>query len=407
MLDASPCSAKSLNKLARRRREMVELVRAGLSMRKVAQEFGVALSVVQRWVKRASQQRLERVDWSDRSRASVRPHNRTSDDLESLIVNARRDLADCSELGEYGAEAIRAYLIAEDLAQPPSTRTIGRVLERNGVLDSRHRIRRPPPPKGWYLPNVAARRAEVDSFDTVSGLVIAGGPEVVVLNGISLHGGLVTSWPYTSMTARLTADLLVDHWHEFGRPTYAQFDNDTIFQGPHHYPDVVGRVSRTCLQLGVTPVFAPPREPGFQASIESYNGRWQDKVWARWIHQNLSDLCDRSKRYVEAARLRAATRIASAPARLKLPKRFTIDLQAPPSGIMIFIRRTDDAGRVTLLGRQFLVAPHWSHRLTRVEVNFTQQSVHIFGLRRREPDVQPLLAVRDYAFPRRPFREYD
>ena len=386
---------------------MVERVRAGLSMRKVAREFGVALSVVQRWVKRASQQRLDRVDWSDRSRASARPHNRTSDDLELLIVNARRNLADYSELGEYGAEAIRAHLIAEDVVRPPSTRTISRVVERNGLLDSRHRIRRPPPPKGWYLPDVAALRAEVDSFDTVSGLVIAGGSEVVVLNGISLHGGLVTSWPHSSMTALLTADLLVDHWREFGRPVYAQFDNDTIFQGPHHYPDVVGRVSRTCMQLGVTPVFAPPREPGFQASIESYNGRWQDKVWSRWIHKNLSDLCDRSKRYVEAVRLRAAIRVASAPTRMNLPEGFKINLQAPPSGVIIFIRRTDDAGRVTVLGRQFSVAPHWSHRLTRVEVNFPQQSVHIFALRRRDPSAQPLLAVRHYAFPQRPFREYD
>ena len=376
-------------------------------MRKVARQFGVALSVVQRWVERAAQRRLDRVDWEDLSRASARPHNRTSDDLELLIVNARRDLADYSELGEYGAEAIRDYLIAAGLGLAPSTRTINRVLERNGLLDARHRVRRPPPPKGWYLPNVAARRAEVDSFDTVSGLVIAGGSEVVVLNGISLHGGLVTSWPHSSMTARLTASLMVDHWREFGRPAYAQFDNDTIFQGPHHHPDVVGRVSRTCLQLGVTPVFAPPREPGFQASIESYNGRWQDKVWSRAIHKDLPDLCNRSKRYVEAARLRAATRIASAPPRIRLPERFSINLQAVPSGVIIFIRRTDDAGRVTLLGRQFSVASHWCHRLTRVEVNLTQQSVHIFALRRREPGVQPLLALRDYALPRRPFREYD
>jgi transposase-like protein len=386
---------------------MVELVRAGLSMRKVARQFGVSLSVVQRWVKRASDQRLDRVDWADRSHTSGRPHNRTPDDLESLIVNARRDLADHSELGEYGAEAIRAHLIAEDVVRTPSTRTIGRVLERNGLLDGRHRIRRPSPPKGWYLPNVVARRAEVDSFDTVSGLVIAGGPEIVVLNGISLHGGLVTSWPRSSMTALLTAELIVDHWREFGRPAYAQFDNDTIFQGPHHYPDVVGRVSRTCLQLGVTPVFAPPREPGFQASIESYNGRWQNKVWSRSVHKSLSDLCDRSKRYVQAARLRAASRIASAPPRIHLPDHFTINLQAAPSGVIIFIRRTDDVGRVIVLGRQFSVAPHWTHRLTRVEVNFTQHTVRIFALRRREPAVQPLLAVRSYTLPRRPFREFD
>jgi len=39
---------------------------------------------------------------------------------------------------------------------------------------------------------------------------------------------------------------------------------------------------RTCLRLDVTPVFAPPRESGFQAAIENFNGRWQAKVWARF-----------------------------------------------------------------------------------------------------------------------------
>jgi hypothetical protein len=35
---------------------------------------------------------------------------------------------------------------------------------------------------------------------------------------------------------------LVEHWRTFGLPTYAQFDNDSIFTGTHRWPDreVVG-----------------------------------------------------------------------------------------------------------------------------------------------------------------------
>jgi len=386
---------------------MVARVRSGAGMREVSRQFDVSLSVVQRWVSRAADQRLDRVDWSSKSTSSGRAHNRTAVDVEALVLAVRQYLAEQSELGEYGAEAIRAELVERRVSNPPSVRTIGRVLERNGVLDGRWRVRRPPPPKGWYLPEVRAHRAELDAFDTVSGLVIAGGPEVVVLNGISLHGGLVTSWPREAMTAVLTASLLTEHWQRFGRPGYAQFDNDTIFQGPHHYLDVIGRVSRTCLQLGVVPVFAPPREPGFQAAIESYNGRWQAKVWSRFTHKNLVELCHRSDRYVSAVLRRAAVRIESAPARIPLSHDAKVDLQARPAGIIIFIRRTDHGGRVLLMGRNFLVDSRWPHRLIRAEVDLDRETIQFFALRRREPQLQPLLATRPYALPRRTFRADD
>jgi hypothetical protein len=53
---------------------------------------------------------------------------------------------------------------------------------------------------------------------------------------------------------------------------YAQFDNDPLFEGPQIHPDTIGRVARACLGLGVVPVFVPPRETGFQAAIEGFNG---------------------------------------------------------------------------------------------------------------------------------------
>jgi transposase InsO family protein len=92
---------------------------------------------------------------------------------------------------------------------------------------------------------------------------------------VSLHGGLPGAWPQGLVTAKTTVAALLEHWRQFGLPAYAQFDNDTIFQGTHSARDSLSRVVRICLQLGVTAVFAPPRESGFQAAIENFNGRWQ------------------------------------------------------------------------------------------------------------------------------------
>jgi hypothetical protein len=67
---------------------------------------------------------------------------------------------------------------------------------------------------------------------------------------------------------------LVAHGRELGLPAYAQFDNDTVFQGAHQYPDTIGRVARLCLSLHVVPMFAPPARD----RLPSHDGKLQRVV---------------------------------------------------------------------------------------------------------------------------------
>src|SRR5512135_477269 len=346
---------------------MVAAVRRGHSQHAVARQFGVSLATVQYWVDRARGQRLDRVDWSDRSHSPRTPH-RTGRATEDLVLSLRRELAETSDLGACGAKAIHLALQGRGVQDIPSIRTIGRILQRRGALDGRRRVRRPPPPRGWYLPEVAARQAELDSVDIVEGLVIKDGPQVEVLNGVALHGGLVASWPMAApVTAQAVVEALIAHWRTHGLPGYAQFDNDTIFQGTHTHPDVIGRVMRLCLSLGVIPVFVPPREMGFQAMIESNNGQWQAKVWARFTHGSLPELQDRSGRYVAAVHRTRADRIEAAPPRRPFPERWRLNLQAHPRGQVVYLRRTNAWGSLEVLGPNFGVDTPWPHRLVRVE----------------------------------------
>ena len=187
-------------------------------------------------------------------------------------------------------------------------------------------------------------------------------------------------------------------------PAYAQFDNDTRFQGAHQFADTIGRVSRLCLSLNVTPVFAPPRETGFQAAVENLNGRWQAKVWARFHHDSLAALQLQSARYVAACRQRAAQRMEGAPSRRPFPSSWQADLQAPLHGRMVFLRRTTEQGQVHLLGRSFRVDSNWPHRLVRAEVDLDRGRIAFYALRRRDPSAQPLLHTCDYHVPRRRFQ---
>jgi len=382
----------------------VAAVRRGASHREAAQRFGVAVCTVQRWFERARGQRLDRVVWTDRSHVPKRT-GRTDLAIEQLVLQVRRWLKERSVLGEYGAAAIARELEARCVPSRPSVRTIGRILQRCGALDSRRRTRRPPPPRGWYLPEVAAAQAELDSFDTIEGLAIRGGSDVTVLTGVSLHGGLTVAWTARAVSAKSVVEHLVEHWRALGLPGYAQFDNDNRFQGPRQHADTVGRVTRLCLSLGIIPVFAPPNETGFQAAIESFNGLWQAKVWSRFEHHSLRGLAGRSAKYIVASRQRRATRTESAPARRPFPKRWRLDLQKHPTGTIIYLRRTDNQGRVNMLGHTFTVDRNWLHRLVRAVVDLDRETICFCALRRRDPTAQPLLKEVEYSLPRRHFSE--
>jgi len=381
---------------------MVNAVRQGESLRRVARRFRVSVSTVHYWAERAEGRRLSRVDWQDRPH---RPRNirRTKQSVENLIIGVRTQLKDSSVLGEYGAQAIQRELVARGATAVPALRTIGRILQRRGALDGRYRRRHPPPPAGWYLPDVAARRSELDSFDVVEGLVIEGGTGVEVLNAVSLHGGLIASWPASTIFAHTVVQALVEHWRTFGLPAYVQFDNDTRFQGAHQFKDTIGRVIRLCLSLGVTAVFAPPRETGFQAAVESFNARWQAKVWQRFHFDSMAALQAQSAKYAVAYRQRARLRIEAAPRRRLFPRSWKLDLQAQPKGRIIYLRRTDALGRVSLLGHSFVVDRSWPHRLLRAHVDLTANQIHFFALRRREPNWHPLLKTVAYHLPKRKF----
>jgi putative transposase len=381
-----------------RRRAMVEAVRRGVGVREAARRFHVSHSTVLGWLRRAGRKRLTRVVWADRPSGPRRPANHTAADVEQQVLALRRDLKK-TPLGECGARAIHAAMQIRGMTPLPSVRTLGRILARHGALDGRHRLRRPAPPRGWYLPDVARGEAELDSFDVIEDLVIRGGLDVDVLTGISLYGALSAAWPRRQVTAQSSLNDLIFHWREFGLPRYAQFDNDNRFQGPHHYRDVFGRVMRLCLSLDVTPVFVPVRESGFQASIENFNGRWERAVWSRRRYRSRGELERHSAAYVRACRDKQAERIERAPRRRPFPKTWQPPSGMPRSGRVIFLRRTDGAGAVQLLGRRFKVARLWVHRLVRAEVDLAAGRIRFYRLRRREPDQQPLLKEVHYQPP--------
>ena len=306
-----------------------------------------------------------------------------------MIAELRRCLAHEGDLGFVGAQAISVALALRlPTAQVPSIRTIGRVLVRLGLLDAKKRVRRAAPPTGWHLPAVAARAADVDAFDCIEDLPIEGIGLCHVLTAKSLLGPWVGAWVETKITALFVIECLTKHWQKQGLPSFAHFDNDTRFQGPHNRPNVIGEVIRFCLRLGVTPVFAPPRETGFQAGIEGFNALWQAKVWHRFHHLSLPGLQTRSDKFCTAYSTLRSGRVEHAITRRQWPAK--TPAKTISAGVIIFIRRSSETGSVRILEQTYEVDAQWPHRLLRCVLNVATRTLHFHRLRRREPTRQPL-----------------
>jgi len=116
-------------------------------------------------------------------------------------------------------------------------------------------------------------------------------------------------------------------------------------------------------------------------------------------------LIDASDRYIVASHQHGASRIEAAPERRSFPDPWQLDLGLPLAGTVIYLRRTDEHGRLHLLGRTYPVCSNWCHRLTRCEVDLTAGNIQIHGLRRTEPVDQPLLRTKDYQPPDQPFSD--
>lgn len=383
--------------------KMVQLFRQGNSIRSIALRFHKDKKTVKKWIDRAGDHRLDRVDFSDKRSQRKATHNRIHSDVENCIIHTRHELKTKSSLGEYGARAIQRYMKDLGCYQLPSERTINNVLRRNGLLDGNQRMRFPSPPPGWYLPEVYSLSAEMDCFDYIEDLRLQGDlGYVFVMNVISLHGSLVNSWVAPRMGSGFTVLNMLEHWKRYGRPRYAQFDNGPVFNGPPK-PDQIGQVIRLCLELGTTAVFTIPRCTGPQAKIERFNLQWQTSLWNRFNFENWHQLRKQANLFLEAYRMKNADRISQAPERIPVPTDWQPSFPTDVHGKVIYLRQTNEKGQVSVLGHSFDIDPDWTIRMVRCEVDLTQNQIMFYRLRRREPSDQPLIKTIDYEFPRRKF----
>jgi transposase-like protein len=187
--------------------------------------------------------------WSRRPRSSPA---RTPPAMMELVIAARAALA--VEGWDNGSLSIRNRLLREGF-QPPSWRTIHRVLVRAGLVQPQPRKR----PRSSY------RRFEFPAPDDcwqidAFGLVLDGGESVVVFEvKDDCSRAQIANLAWTAEDGMGAWECLARGIDKFGPPRLLLSDNSLAFSGKAHGRIVL--VERNLLALGIKPITSRPLHP--------------------------------------------------------------------------------------------------------------------------------------------------
>jgi len=263
----------------------------------MARILGRSRDWIYRW--KARYESGEHLWYQDRSH---RPHviaRKVVPAFERLVVWVHRKLKDKAHpLGFCGAEAIYNELADLEVRPLHSIRTIHRILVRNKLLVRKHRDRSR---KGPALPGPAPKKLnDVHQMDFIVGHYLASRHPVVVFSRRDAATGLVAGTEQPDRQVQRVLAFLQKDWQQHGIPRFLQMDNDMSLTGGRMHPRTIGQLVRFCLACRVVPLFTPERRPASNASVERYNGLWQEKVWQRYRFRTLEDLRERSQAFQKA-----------------------------------------------------------------------------------------------------------
>ncbi|MGI8726875.1 MAG: helix-turn-helix domain-containing protein [Solirubrobacterales bacterium] len=250
----------------------VEAVRrrlAGESPERIAASMGRTRRWVAKWVAR---QAGGEADWAS-GRKPGRASNRTDEDSTAQVIAIRTRLAD-NPWAQIGSDAI-AWELEKLGIDRPSTRTIERILRREGLVRPRRGNR--PKSKGLPYPAPPAEAVgDLHQADLVGPRHLDGGLPFVAFNCVDIapHAAAIEIAPDQQEDSITTA--LLAAWDRLGVPRRLQLDNGKPFVlGAAS----LGEIVRVSLHQGATPVFIPQGEPWRNGVCEQFNDTFDKRFF--------------------------------------------------------------------------------------------------------------------------------
>ena len=368
----------------------------------------------------------------DRSRAPKKVWRKTSDRLISRILSIREELVSHktrrSAFSGIGAEVIHWELKQRKAKAVPVISTIAKILSRykkTGKVSTKRNNNNQP-----YPCFKVEEMGDLHQTDIVGPRYLRG-PKGITrfysFNTVDVAGHTVSTSQFSDKQTISLCKHLVKTWRNMGVPDISQMDNEMAATGGRRYPFSLSQVIRLHLLMGIHFIFIPQGEPGRNASIESFNKLWQERVLRRHHCPILTALKRTSERFLQYYHYEKPHRKLTQkengtrfPGILRdrlwrslrhLPKSFNIDnykdskdrLNLPiAKGKVSFIRKVNSHGRIEANGNtyfirrklegQYIVATIFTHR-KRLVIKHERKIIKSFSFPVKGHIIVPLLPI--------------
>lgn len=328
----------------------------------------------------------------DESKEPQTKPNKIDTELETVIVQTRQQLVkrdtQKTRYSFHGAVAIHQRLDEMGYDEKPTLTTINRVLRRNNLIENKQHIVDPNKPKIFY-PNIyATHPGDVYELDLVSPRYITGYGRVVSVNRVDIYTSQANLEQYRSKDADSIIEFVVNDWKIYPKPNFLKLDNEAAFRGSLIHSRTFGKLTRFCLNFGVQIIFIPFNEPWRNPYIESFNSRFNERLWLFHKFTDLDHLKreaiqfrDQHNKYQTYKKEHFSKRKLRSYTNSKFPDDFIFDPSIELSitkGKIHFIRMVDDRGYVNILNEPFYLNKDLSCEYVWATINTTEQTLTFY-----------------------------
>ena len=279
----------------------IQYYEKGIAFERILVLFRRGRFWLSKWLRRYQEHGLEGL--RDRSRAPKRIWRRTSQSMVESILAIREELESHktkrSAFSGIGPEVIRWELKQRYVRHVPSLSTIARILRRYGKTDKKPpKANRGKEPYPSFKPQNIGQLHQTD----LVGPRFLRGPKGITrfysFHTVDVAGHTASATQFTDKRTLSLCRHLIAGWSFMGCPRISQMDNEMAATGGGRYPYSLSQVIRLHLLLGIHLVFIPQGEPGRNASVESFNALWQDRVLRRHDCPTLAQLRKTTERFL-------------------------------------------------------------------------------------------------------------
>ena len=199
-----------------------------------------------------------------------------------------------------GAEVIHWELDQRKIRNIPSIATIARILFRYGKTGNKQGQKKNGK-KQPYPYFKAEKIGALHQTDLVGPRYLRGTDKVIrfyTFHTVDVAGRTVWASQFTDKQSISLCKHLLETWRNIGIPDVSQMDNEMAATGGGRYPYGISQVVRLHLLLGIHMVFIPQGEPGRNATVESFNDLWQERVLKRHTCPSLARLRKVNERFL-------------------------------------------------------------------------------------------------------------